>query len=52
MSGDGRPTMTVPQWCEDLRLAVVATRWHETITTNLLERALTAAAKAGVKEPT
>ena len=52
MSGDGRPTIQVPQWCEDLRLAVVATRWHETITTNLLDRALTAASKAGVKEPT
>jgi len=52
MSGDGRPTIPVPQWCEDLRLAVVATRWHQTITENLLERALTAASKAGIKEPT
>jgi 6,7-dimethyl-8-ribityllumazine synthase len=52
MSGSGRPTIPVPQWCEDLRLAVVATRWHPTITDNLLDRALTAATKAGVKEPT
>ena len=52
MSGDGRPTIPVPQWCEDLRLAVVATRWHETITETLLDRALAAASKAGIKEPT
>ena len=52
MSGTGRPTIAVPKWCEDLRLAVVATRWHPAITDILLERALVAATKAGVKEPT
>ncbi len=35
-----------------LRLAVVATRWHATITDALLERALAAAGKAGISDPT
>ncbi|MEO6088538.1 MAG: 6,7-dimethyl-8-ribityllumazine synthase [Umezawaea sp.] len=51
MSGEGRPEIEVPQ-CDGLRLAIVATRWHTKITDNLLARALEAAAKAGVEEPT
>ena len=51
MSGEGRPEVAVRE-CEGIRLAIVATRWHEKITSTLLERALAAAAKAGVKEPT
>ena len=51
MSGEGRPDIEVPR-SEGLRLAIVATRWHARITDNLLARALEAAAKAGVEEPT
>ena len=51
MSGEGRPEVEVRE-CEGIRLAIAATRWHEKITSTLLERALAAAAKAGVKEPT
>ncbi|MCP2258616.1 6,7-dimethyl-8-ribityllumazine synthase [Streptoalloteichus tenebrarius] len=51
MSGAGRPEIDVPD-ATGLRLAVVATRWHATITDSLLRRALDAAAKAGVHEPT
>ena len=51
MSGEGRPDIEVPR-SEGLRLAIVATRWHAKITDNLLARALEAAAKAGVLEPT
>ena len=52
MSGTGRPDIPVPQGCSDLRLAIVATKWHATITDTLLERALAAATAAAVKEPT
>jgi 6,7-dimethyl-8-ribityllumazine synthase len=51
MSGEGRPEIEVLR-CDGLRLAIVATRWHTRITDNLLARALEAAAKAGVEEPT
>ncbi|HEY3261051.1 MAG TPA: 6,7-dimethyl-8-ribityllumazine synthase [Pseudonocardiaceae bacterium] len=51
MSGQGRPAVEVPD-ATGLRLAIAATRWHERITGALLERALAAAAKAGVAEPT
>jgi 6,7-dimethyl-8-ribityllumazine synthase len=51
MSGQGRPDADVPDGT-GLRLAVVATRWHRTITDTLVERALAAAAKAGVPDPT
>lgn len=51
MSGTGRPDLTVPEGA-GLRLGIAATRWHETITTALLERSLDAAAKAGVTDPT
>jgi 6,7-dimethyl-8-ribityllumazine synthase len=51
MSGEGRPEIEVPR-SEGLRLAIAATRWHTEITDTLVERALAAASKAGVEEPT
>ncbi|MFE2751321.1 6,7-dimethyl-8-ribityllumazine synthase [Actinosynnema sp. NPDC059335] len=51
MSGEGRPEGVVPD-AAGLTLGVVATRWHARITDNLVERALDAAAKAGVASPT
>ncbi len=51
MSGEGRPEASVPR-CEGVRLAIAATRWHASITDQLLERALAAAGEAGIEEPT
>jgi 6,7-dimethyl-8-ribityllumazine synthase len=51
MSGTGQPALAVPR-CEDLRLGIAATRWHERITTALLDRASAAAAEAGIVDPT
>lgn len=51
MSGFGEPDLAVTGAAE-LRVAVVATRWHTTITDALLAGALRAAAEAGVREPT
>ena len=54
MSGEGRPR-TEPDLdgCADLRLAIVATRWHANITDTLLERAVATAKEAHlVQEPT
>ena len=51
MSGEGRPDGEVPD-ATGLRLAIAATQWHEKITAMLLERAVAAAAQAGVGEPT
>ena len=51
MSGDGRPTLEVPD-ATGLRLAVAATQWHAEIVDVLLERALAVAGKAGVEQPT
>jgi 6,7-dimethyl-8-ribityllumazine synthase len=51
MSGEGRPEDAVPD-AAGLTLGIVATRWHPKITDNLVERALAAAAKAGVASPT
>jgi 6,7-dimethyl-8-ribityllumazine synthase len=51
MSGEGRPELSVPD-CEGIRLAIAATRWHEKITDTLLGRALLAAERAGINEPT
>ena len=51
MSGTGEPALEVPR-CGDLRLGIAATRWHERITTALLERATAAAAQAGIADPT
>ncbi|MGH3693382.1 MAG: 6,7-dimethyl-8-ribityllumazine synthase [Pseudonocardiaceae bacterium] len=51
MSGTGQPALEVPR-CSELRLGIAATRWHERITTALLDRASAAAAQAGIAEPT
>ncbi|MGH3978275.1 MAG: 6,7-dimethyl-8-ribityllumazine synthase [Pseudonocardiaceae bacterium] len=51
MSATGRPPPTVPA-CGQLRVGIAATRWHEQVTTALLERAVAAAGQAGVAEPT
>lgn len=51
MSGEGRPETELDlSGCEDLRLAIVATRWHANITDALLERALATAKEAHLKE--
>ncbi len=52
MSGEGRPAVADIPDGAGLRLAIAATRWHESITGVLLERALAAAVKAGIDEPT
>jgi 6,7-dimethyl-8-ribityllumazine synthase len=51
VSGDGAPGAG-PFDARHLTLAVVATRWHEGITTALLDSALRTAAACGVEEPT
>ncbi len=51
MSGTGQPALEVPR-CVELSLGIAATRWHERITTALLDRASAAAAEAGIAEPT
>jgi 6,7-dimethyl-8-ribityllumazine synthase len=50
MSGTGQPALEVPH-CGELRLGIVATCWHERITTALLDRATAAAAQAGIAAP-
>ncbi|MFC4002316.1 6,7-dimethyl-8-ribityllumazine synthase [Prauserella oleivorans] len=56
MSGEGRPdesTGPALSECENLRLAIVATRWHARITDSLLENALKVASEAKLAdEPT
>jgi 6,7-dimethyl-8-ribityllumazine synthase len=51
VSGTGQPALEVPR-CAELRLGIAVTRWHERITTALLERACAAAAQAGITDPT
>jgi 6,7-dimethyl-8-ribityllumazine synthase len=51
VSGTGQPALEVPR-CGELRLGIAATRWHERITTALLDRACAAASEAGIAEPT
>jgi 6,7-dimethyl-8-ribityllumazine synthase len=51
MSGKGAPASR-PVDARNLTLAVVATRWHETITSALLESAQRTAKECGVEEPT
>lgn len=51
VSGEGRPETGLDLGeCTGLRLGVVATRWHETITESLLRGALRAAGHAGLRE--
>ncbi|AUH69091.1 MULTISPECIES: 6,7-dimethyl-8-ribityllumazine synthase [Gordonia] len=51
MSGVGEPTLDLAD-ASGLKVAIVASQWHETICTALLEGALRAAAANGVTEPT
>lgn len=51
MSGEGRPGGEL-DGLSGLRLAIVATCWHEEIAEALLARALVAAKEAGIEEPT
>jgi 6,7-dimethyl-8-ribityllumazine synthase len=51
VSGTGRPDVTVPA-AAGLTLGVAVTRWNAELTDLLLERALDAAAQAGVCSPT
>lgn len=51
MSGHGKPHLAAGT-AAGLTLAVVATRWHEEISDQLLECALRVAAQAGAGEPT
>ena len=51
MSGSGAPRSR-PVDARNLTLALVATRWHERITTALLESAERTAKECGVDEPT
>lgn len=50
MSGEGRPQVRAPH-APDLRLAIVAIRWHTEIAERMLRRALDAAGEAGIVEP-
>jgi 6,7-dimethyl-8-ribityllumazine synthase len=50
MSGAGAPP-TEPVDCSDLRVAVVAASWHETVMNGLLDGALRACADHRVAEP-
>lgn len=54
MSRQGRPDTTIDLTeCENLRLAIVATRWHQAITDNLVECARATAQQARLAdEPT
>ncbi len=50
MTGSGTPTLTL-DGADELRVAVVAARWHEEVATGLLDGALRALTEAGVDEP-
>lgn len=51
MSGAGRPEVELDlSECHNLKLAIVATRWHKEITDSLVDRALAAAKEAGLEE--
>jgi 6,7-dimethyl-8-ribityllumazine synthase len=51
MSRSGRPHIEVPE-ASSLSLGIATTQWHQRITDTLLDRALAAAAKAGIEDPT
>ena len=52
MSSQGQPELAVPDGCSELRLGIVVTRWHQRVTTALLDRACAAADEAGITAPT
>ncbi|MET8555052.1 6,7-dimethyl-8-ribityllumazine synthase [Streptomyces sp. NPDC004959] len=51
MSGKGAPELNVKN-CGDLRVAVIASQWHEQIMKGLTDGALRALAELGISEPT
>ncbi|MDB1088879.1 6,7-dimethyl-8-ribityllumazine synthase [Streptomyces sp. ACA25] len=51
MSGKGAPELTVKN-CQDLRVAVVAAQWHDTVMDGLVTGALRALRDLGIDEPT
>lgn len=51
MSGKGAPELTVKN-CQDLRVAVVAAQWHDTVMDGLLNGSLRALTELGIDEPT
>lgn len=51
MSGHGEPTLELAN-AGALKVAIVASQWHEVICTALLDGATNAAASAGVTDPT
>ena len=51
MSGKGAPASR-PVDAKGMSLAIVATRWHDRITTALLDSAVRTAAECGIGEPT
>lgn len=51
MSGKGAPEVSVEE-CGDLRVAVVAAQWHQTVMDGLVAGALRAAQELGIGEPT
>lgn len=52
MSSEGRPEPAVPACGDGMRLGIAVTRWHDDITAALLDRAVAAASRAGISEPT
>lgn len=50
MSGKGAPEVSVEE-CGDLRVAVVAAQWHQTVMDGLVDGALRAARELGTGEP-
>lgn len=51
MSGHGAPSLAVPMGAGRLRIAVVASLWHETVMDGLLAGARRALSEGGVDEP-
>jgi 6,7-dimethyl-8-ribityllumazine synthase len=51
MSGEGAPTIEV-EGAEELKIAVIASRWHDEVMTGLLDGALRALRAAGVDDVT
>jgi len=51
VSGKGAPELSVKN-CADLRVAVIASQWHEKVMDGLVDGALRALGELGIEEPT
>jgi len=51
VSGKGAPELSVRN-CRDLRVAVIAAQWHQTVMDGLVDGALRALKELGIEEPT